>query len=84
MEKTKVADDTPVAKNDGVRVKIASKMYPSFVCRRGFAFLERVGPLRITVVPVRLASDDWYATRPLLVIVVVVAGSLVYAAKFYV
>jgi len=58
MEKTKVADDTPVAKNDGVSAKIASKMYPSFVWRRGFAFFERIGPLRITVVPDRFASDD--------------------------
>jgi hypothetical protein len=55
---TRVAEETPAAKNCGVRARIASKTYPSLCWRLELAFLESSGPLRISVVPERLASDE--------------------------
>src|SRR5690242_340708 len=42
----RVAEEIPVAKNCGVRVKIASKTYPSLCCRLILLFLESCGPDR--------------------------------------
>jgi hypothetical protein len=74
--KTRVAEETPGAKNCGVRTKMASKTHPSDCCRLELLFFESSGPLRMTVEPDKLSSDDEYDTRPLLPTVTVVAGSL--------
>src|ERR1041385_7954143 len=56
--KMRVTDETPAAKNCGVRVKIASKTYPSLCWRFELLFFESTGPLRMIVEPDRLASDE--------------------------
>ena len=57
--KVSVTEETPAAKNCGVRVKMASKTHPSLCCRLELLFFESSGPLRMTVEPDKLASDDW-------------------------
>src|SRR5688572_9311796 len=74
--KTSVAEETPGAKNCGVRTKMASKIQPSDCCLLELLFFESTGPLRITVEPDKVLSDDEYDTRPLPPTVAVVAGSL--------
>lgn len=74
--KMSVAEDTPAEKNCGVRVKMASKTYPSLCWRMALLFLESSGPLRITVDPDKFARDDGYDTRPLLPTVAELPGSL--------
>jgi len=74
--KMRVAEETPETKNCGVRAKTASKTHPSDCWRLELLFFESSGPLRITVEPTKLASDDGYATRPLAAMVAEVAGSL--------
>ena len=59
MLKVRVTEETPAAKNCGVRVKMASKTHPSLCCRLELLFFESSGPLRTTVEPDKLASDDW-------------------------
>ena len=76
MLKMRVAEETPVAKNCGVKVKMASKTYPSLCWRLALLFFESCGPLRITVEPDKLASVDGYDTRPLLPTVAELEGSL--------
>jgi hypothetical protein len=56
--KMSVAEETPAAKNCGVKVKIASKTYPSLCCRFELLFFESSGPLRMMVEPDILASVD--------------------------
>jgi hypothetical protein len=72
----RVAEETPEAKNCGVRVKIASKTQPSLCWRLELLFFESSGPLRTSVEPDKFPSDDWYDTRPLVPTVAVKAGSL--------
>src|SRR6185503_21338291 len=74
--KVRVAEETPGAKNCGVRTKIASNTQPSDCWRLELLFFESSGPLRITVEPDKLWSVEVYDTRPLLPTVAVVAGSL--------
>jgi len=72
----RVAEETPETKNCGVRTKTASKTHPSDGWRFALLFFESLGPLRITVGPDKLASDDGYATRPLPLMIALMAGSL--------
>ena len=76
MVKMRVAEETPETKNCGVRANTASKTQPSDCWRLELLFFESSGPLRITVEPVKLASDDGYDTRPLAPMVAELAGSL--------
>ena len=76
MVKMRVVEETPDAKNCGVRAKTASKTQPSEFWRLELLFFDSSGPLRITVEPTKLASEDGYATRPLAAMVAEVAGSL--------
>ena len=59
MLKIRVAEETPEAKNCGVRVNTASKIQPSLCWRLELLFFESSGPLRTTVEPDKLPSDDW-------------------------
>jgi hypothetical protein len=59
MLKMRVVEETPGAKNCGVKVKTASKTHPSDCWRLELLFFESSGPLRIIVEPDRLLSDDW-------------------------
>ena len=59
MLNVRVTEETPAAKNCGVSVKTASKIHPSLCCRLILLFFESSGPLRMTVDPDKLASDDW-------------------------
>jgi hypothetical protein len=54
----RVAEETPAAKNCGVNAKTASKTQPSDCWRLELLFFESTGPLRITVEPDKLPSDD--------------------------
>src|SRR6185437_1610584 len=56
--KMSVTEETPAAKNCGVRVKIASKTYPSLCWRFALLFFESTGPLRMMVEPDMLMSDE--------------------------
>ena len=76
MVKMRVAEETPETKNCGVKAKTASKIHPSEFWRLELLFLESSGPLRITVDPDKLASDDGYDTRPVGAMVAELAGSL--------
>ena len=58
MLKTRVVEETPGAKNCGVKVKTASKTQPSDCWRLELLFFESSGPLRIIVEPEMLASDE--------------------------
>src|ERR1044072_7240564 len=58
MLNVRVTEETPAAKNCGVRVKTASKTQPSLCWRLILLFFESSGPLRMTVEPDKLLSDD--------------------------